>query len=87
MKNIDTRDHTRSMNDMMNFRDPFSMGHHHVLEEARPNHRHRQQQTLVPHSGFMGMSMFSNMDSMFRDIHRQMVGSIDLLLVLNSQVA
>jgi len=66
------RGHTRSMNDMMNFRDPFGMGHHHALEEPIANRRHRQQQDLVPHSGFMGMNMFSNMDSMFRDIHRQM---------------
>ena len=69
------------MNDMMrNFGDPFAM-HPHALEgprDPRGDHRQRNQQELMPHSGFMGdmmgpMSMFSNMDSMFRNMHRQMV--------------
>ena len=68
------RDHRSPMNDMMrNFPDPFSMGHR-ALEGPAGSQRHRQQQGLVPHSGFMGqMGLFSNMDSMFRDMHRQMV--------------
>ena len=64
------------MNDMMmgSFRDPFGMGSHPALEAPMGNQRHRQQHDLVPHSGFMGpMSIFSNMDSMFRDMHRHMV--------------
>lgn len=67
------RDHRSPMNDMMrNFPDPFSMGHR-ALEGPAGSQRHRQQQGLVPHSGFMGqMGLFSNMDSMFRDMHRQM---------------
>ena len=62
------------MNDMMsNFGYPFAMGHH-ALEGPARSQRHRQQQDLMPHPGFMGqMGLFSNMDSMFRDMHRQMV--------------
>lgn len=62
---------------MRSFRDPFSMSPY-ALEGPRRNMRDRERQDLVPHAGFMNdmmgpMSLFSNMDSMFSNMQRQMV--------------
>ena len=77
------------MNAMMrNFGDPFGMGPrmhphmgNHALEGPRGLQRNRERQDLVPHHGFMNdmmgpMCLFSNMDSMFRDMHRGTVSQV-----------
>eukprot|EP00112_Aurelia_sp_Birch-Aquarium-sp1_P011339 Seg2385.2 transcript_id=Seg2385.2/GoldUCD/mRNA.D3Y31 product="Myeloid leukemia factor 1" protein_id=Seg2385.2/GoldUCD/D3Y31 len=66
------RDHRSAMNNMMrNFGDPFGMGNHPALEaphELRGRDQQRQRprdDMLMPH-----MDMFSHMNSMFGNMHR-----------------
>ena len=62
------------MNNMMrNFGDPFGMSNHHALEAPRDARGRGQQRQQQRDGMVMPMDIFSHMDSMFGNMHRNFV--------------